>query len=105
MEHQFELPTTSDWKKYSETFVYYSQVNKFFIFRSEYISDNTLLKFKVIQAYGMRIQTEKFRCSRNIEGKDGSGKTMGTLYFHFNDIWTGPSWSGIGKFHNSQCTL
>lgn len=54
---------------------------------------------KVIQAYAMRIQTEKYRSFRSIEDTHGMGKTMGTLYWHFNDVWTAPSWSGIGKYY------
>lgn len=51
---------------------------------------------QVMQAQCVKTQTEFYRRSQS-EIIDGSGHTMGALYWQLNDIWQAPSWSSIGE--------
>lgn len=58
--------------------------------------DKDLFIAQVMQAQCVKTQTEFYRRSQS-EIIDGSGHTMGALYWQLNDIWQAPSWSSIGE--------
>ena len=49
------------------------------------------------QAQAIKVETEHYRRFRYQLSADGSGLTMGALYWQLNDIWQGPSWASIGN--------
>lgn len=55
-----------------------------------------VLVVQVMQAQCVKTQTEFYRRSQS-EIIDGSGRTMGALYWQLNDVWQAPSWSSIGE--------
>ncbi|XP_065207395.1 beta-mannosidase [Planococcus citri] len=68
--HHFPAPLLSD----LENIVYLTQIN---------------------QAWSVKSQTEWYRKWRSTILDDGSGQTMGALFWQLNDIWQAPSWSSI----------
>ena len=43
----------------------------------------------------IKVETELFRRSREVDPKSGNGNTMGALFWQFNDIWQTESWASI----------
>ncbi|KAL3278385.1 hypothetical protein HHI36_013713 [Cryptolaemus montrouzieri] len=50
---------------------------------------------QIVQAVAIKTETEHYRKYRSIINDDGSGYTMGALYWQLNDVWAAPTWSGI----------
>lgn len=50
---------------------------------------------QIIQALGVKSQTEFYRRNRQVNQFTGEGYTMGALYWMLNDIWPAPTWSSI----------
>ncbi|KAI4469189.1 beta-mannosidase [Holotrichia oblita] len=78
METQFHFPDCAS-PNFYKTFSYYSQI---------------------IQAVGIKRQTEFNRLWRSNLNSVGQGLTMGSLYWQLNDVWAAPSWSGIDFGNN-----
>ncbi|GJQ66746.1 hypothetical protein Trydic_g4686 [Trypoxylus dichotomus] len=74
----FQLPEKTSTAFY-KAFTYYSQI---------------------IQAVGMKQQTEFYRIWRSNLNNAGQGLSMGALYWQLNDVWEAPSWSGIDSQSN-----
>ncbi|XP_078487709.1 beta-mannosidase [Ciona intestinalis] len=53
---------------------------------------NTIYLTQIMQGLCYKAQTEFYRRSRN-ELVNGTGHTMGALYWQLNDIWEAPTWS------------
>lgn len=58
---------------------------------------NVFKFLQIVQALSLKLQTEHFRTQRSFLTDDERGNTMGTLYWHMNDVWVAPSLSSIGK--------
>ncbi|CAH1246434.1 MANBA [Branchiostoma lanceolatum] len=69
----FPLPTGGDSLQQYKDFIYLSQV---------------------AQAMCIKTESEFYRRSRS-EIVNGTGHTMGALYWQLNDIWQGPTWSSV----------
>lgn len=73
ISYQFQLPPRNN-ANYTRVFIYYSQV---------------------YQAAAIKTETEHYRKYRSILNLDGTGLTMGALYWQLNDVWLAPTWSGM----------
>ncbi|KAI5741410.1 hypothetical protein M8J76_013313 [Diaphorina citri] len=71
IERQMDLPKKDPSMR---TLIYYTQIN---------------------QAWSIKTETELYRRHRSILNPDGTGLTMGALYWQLNDVWQAPSWSSI----------
>ncbi|KAL4228975.1 hypothetical protein ACF0H5_012015 [Mactra antiquata] len=65
-------------------------------------STDTVKQFKdllyctqIVQAIGIRTETEHFRRWQCDVGEYGEGRTMGALYWMLADTWPGPTWSSL----------
>ncbi|MCL4132949.1 UNVERIFIED_CONTAM: hypothetical protein GTU68_031341 [Idotea baltica] len=47
------------------------------------------------QAMAIKTETEFYRRMRSTLNADGTGYTMGSLYWQLNDVWQGASWASI----------
>lgn len=75
ISYELKLPATNS-SNYVNAFIFYSQI---------------------IQAVGIKYQTEYYRQWRSVLNTDFTGLTMGALYWQLNDVWIAPTWSGIGN--------
>ncbi|CAG9863674.1 unnamed protein product [Phyllotreta striolata] len=73
MKLYFKFPNTSG-DDFAEGVIYYSQI---------------------VQALGIKVESEHYRRCRSSLNDKGEGYTMGALFWQLNDVWMAPSWSGI----------
>ncbi|KAL7630337.1 UNVERIFIED_CONTAM: hypothetical protein RMT77_019512 [Armadillidium vulgare] len=50
---------------------------------------------QIHQAMAIKTETEFYRRIRDTLYLDGTGLTMGALYWQLNDVWQGPSWASL----------